>query len=127
MPEGLVKIGSDLYSTILPMVKAQVESQIKVRDLSAAKLSISPANHSSWAEARTDLVSENKTRLRAELEAELSGCSDVNEIENTRNLFHAKERGVGPWSTIRFLHFHARLTSTTTSCRSKSLEVAYVV
>jgi len=94
MPEGLVKIGSDLYSTILPMVKAQVESQIKVRDLSAAKLSISPANHSSWAEARTDLVSENKTRLRAELEAELSGCSDETEIENTRNLFHAKERGV---------------------------------
>ncbi|MDA9603638.1 hypothetical protein N9S30_00625 [bacterium] len=48
------------------MVKAQVESQIKVRDLSAAKLTIAPAGHSSWSEARTDLVSERKTKLRAE-------------------------------------------------------------
>ena len=29
MPEGLVKISSGLYETILPMVKQQVESQIK--------------------------------------------------------------------------------------------------
>ena len=28
MPEGLVKISSGLYETILPMVKAQVESQM---------------------------------------------------------------------------------------------------
>ena len=33
MPEGLVKISSNLYETILPMVRAQVESQIKVKDL----------------------------------------------------------------------------------------------
>lgn len=30
---GLVKISSNLYETILPMVRAQVESQIKVKDL----------------------------------------------------------------------------------------------
>ena len=28
MPEGLVKISSSLYETILPMVKTQVESQM---------------------------------------------------------------------------------------------------
>ena len=94
MPEGLVKIGSDLYSTILPMVKAQVESQIKVRDLSAAKLTIAPAGHSSWSEARTDLVSERKTKLRAELEAELGATSDETAIEDLRSTFNAKERAI---------------------------------
>ena len=29
MPEGLVKISSNLYESILPLVKTQVESQIK--------------------------------------------------------------------------------------------------
>jgi len=94
MPEGLVKIGSDLYSTILPMVKAQVESQIKVRDLSAAKITIAPAGHSSWSEARTDLVSERKTKLRAELEAELGATSDETAIEEIRKTFNAKERAI---------------------------------
>ena len=33
MPEGLVKISSNLYETILPMVRALFVSQIMVKDL----------------------------------------------------------------------------------------------
>merc|ERR1719359_2227190 len=61
MPEGLVKISSGLYETILPMVKQQVESQIKVRDLSHTSVSIAPADYSSWHDVRTELMAEAKT------------------------------------------------------------------
>jgi len=43
MPEGLVKISQSLYESILPLVKTQVESQIKVRDLSRASVTLAPA------------------------------------------------------------------------------------
>merc|ERR1712195_207989 len=65
MPEGLVKISSGLYETILPMVKQQVESQIKVRDLSHTSVSIAPADYSSWHDVRTELMSEAKTGFKA--------------------------------------------------------------
>merc|ERR1712159_822828 len=48
MPEGLVKISTSLYESILPLVKTQVESQIKVRDLSRAQVSVQPAEYTSW-------------------------------------------------------------------------------
>jgi len=38
MPEGLVKISSSLYETILPMVKTQVESQMCARATHALPL-----------------------------------------------------------------------------------------
>ncbi len=41
--------------SILPMVKAQVSSQIKVRDLSRCTVTASPAQFSSWNEARSEL------------------------------------------------------------------------
>ena len=53
MPEGLVKISQQLYESILPLVRTQVESQIKVRDLSRASVSVSPSEYSSWSEARS--------------------------------------------------------------------------
>ena len=58
MPEGLVKISSSLYETILPMVKQQVETQIKVRDMSRTQVSIAPAEFASWSDARAELMSE---------------------------------------------------------------------
>ena len=51
-----MKISSSLYETILPMVKTQVESQIKVRDLSSTAVSIAPADYSSWHDVRTELM-----------------------------------------------------------------------
>jgi hypothetical protein len=54
------KISSSLYESILPLVKSQVSSQIKVRDLSKAMVSIQPADHPSWSNARADLIVEAK-------------------------------------------------------------------
>jgi len=94
MPEGLVKIGTDLYKTILPMVKQQVESQIKVRDMSAAKITIQPADHTSWSDVRTELIAEKKAALRSELETELVALSDEGDIEKLRTSFSARERRI---------------------------------
>merc|ERR1719486_747307 len=60
MPEGLVKISQSLYESILPLVRTQVESQIKVRDFSRAQVSISPADFSTWNDARAELLTEAK-------------------------------------------------------------------
>lgn len=79
--EGLVKISSSLYESILPLVKTQVESQIKVRDLSKSSVTIEPAEFGSWADARAALVTEAKRPLKAQLEQEiaaLGGATDAN-------------------------------------------------
>ena len=86
-----VKIGTDLYQTILPMVQQQVSSQIKVRDLSAAKMTISPADATSWQEARTELLSEAKTALRSELETALSAAGSDSDIDSIKGKFTKKE------------------------------------
>lgn len=57
-------------------VKSQVGSQIKVRDLSATNVTISPSEHSGWAEARAELMAEAKASLRSRLETRLSSLGD---------------------------------------------------
>ena len=69
------------------MVQQQVSSQIKVRDLSAAKLSIAPSDATSWSEARTELLSEAKAKLRSELETELSTAGGDSSMESIRAKF----------------------------------------
>ena len=76
------------------MVKAQVESQIKVRDFSSAKLSIEPADSTSWSDVRQDLIAEHKTAMRAELETELASAADEAAVESIRTAFTKKERGI---------------------------------
>merc|ERR1712166_779824 len=93
MPEGLVKISSGLYETILPMVKQQVESQIKVRDLSHTSVSIAPADYSSWHDVRTELMSEAKTGFKARVEAELSAAQGEN-LSELKAAFHQEERAI---------------------------------
>ena len=81
-----------LFAAILPLVKQQVESQIKVRDFSNAKLVIEPADSTSWNDVRTDLVAESKNRLRADLEIELGAAANETEVEKIRTEFNARER-----------------------------------
>lgn len=92
MPEGLVKISTQLYDTIMPMVKAQVESQIKVRDMSTVSVNLQPAEFSNWQEARTSLMEEAKSTLRAKLEAELSALADDTSIDSIKELYNSRER-----------------------------------
>jgi len=91
MPEGLVKIGQDLYNAVMPVVTQQVASQIRVRDLSAAKVTLAPSEQTSWSDARNELVAESKSAMRAELETALSAASDDVSIEKLRKDFAARE------------------------------------
>ena len=95
------------------MVKQQVESQIKVRDLSRTAVTISPAEYGSWHEARSDLMSEAKVRssqskcvcgtsetlsacsqagLKARLETELAAAADDDALNALREKFSEQER-----------------------------------
>lgn len=94
MPEGLVKISQSLYESILPLVKTQVESQIKVRDFSKAQVTMAPAEFSSWADARSELMVEAKRPLKAQLQAELATAADATAQEEIRAAFVAREKAV---------------------------------
>jgi len=76
MPEGMIKVSSGLYESILPLVSTQVASQIKVRDFSEASVSISPAEFKSWDDARAALITEAKRPLKAQFDAEISAATD---------------------------------------------------
>jgi len=91
MPEGLIKIGQGLYDSILPLVRAQVESQIKVRDMSRTSVSIHPAEFASWSDARADLLLEAKRPLKAQLETEISNAVDDTEVQKIRKTFAQRE------------------------------------
>jgi hypothetical protein len=84
----------DLVPFPTTQVKSQVESQIKVRDLSAAKVSIEPADATSWSEVRNSIISERKASLATELETKLSAMSDPDMIESTRTEFKAREKAI---------------------------------
>jgi hypothetical protein len=73
------------------MVQQQVSSQIKVRDLSAAKLTISPSDTTSWQEARTELLSEAKNHLRAELETKLAATKNDGDLDKIKKEFVQRE------------------------------------
>jgi len=90
MPEGLVKISSDLYNTVLPMVAAQVGSQIKVRDFSGARVSIKPSEHASWKDARQHLVMQAQKPLRAKQDVELAAAADAAESSQIEKAYCAK-------------------------------------
>ena len=64
-----------ICSAVLPVVKAQVASQVRVRDFSNVSFQISPAEHSSWA-ACLEAETINATKpLRAERQRALAAIS----------------------------------------------------
>tara|TARA_B100001094_G_C17637301_1_gene533321 strand:+ start:105 stop:560 length:456 start_codon:yes stop_codon:yes gene_type:complete len=91
--EGLVKISSSLYESILPYVKSQVESQIRVRDFSECNVSIHPANFNSWEEARATLSKETSRRIKAQYQAEVAANGgDADRLSQIEATFKAQER-----------------------------------
>jgi hypothetical protein len=109
MPEGLVKISSGLYESILPLVKTQVESQIKVRDLSHAQVTIQPAEFGSWADARQALMSEAKMPARARLDSQISAAVDDAECKVLREAFSEQERQIEHDIDHKQMEFHLNL------------------
>ena len=76
----------------MPMVKQQVESQIKVRDFSKLQVTLAPADFESWHVARTETMAEAKAGLKAKLEAELSAAQDEEELQGLRRKRWRAER-----------------------------------
>tara|TARA_B110000046_G_scaffold21633_2_gene20431 strand:+ start:503 stop:805 length:303 start_codon:yes stop_codon:yes gene_type:complete len=72
MPEGLVKISTGLYDTVMPMVHNQVRAQLKVHDLSNMRCVIEPTEFSSWSQARNSLMETRKCAMKSELESRLA-------------------------------------------------------
>jgi len=88
-----LQISTQLYEAVMPMVKNQVSSQIKVRDLSATSVTIAPSEHSGWSEARAELMAEAKAGLKSRLETALSALGD-DDPTTLRNQFAKEEAAI---------------------------------
>lgn len=103
------RISSGLYESILPLVKSQVESQIKVRDFSSAQVTLMPAEHSSWAEAKSALVMEAKRAPKARFQAELAAAADADK-ERVQMEFGKLEREIENKVEHEIRDFHAEIS-----------------
>jgi hypothetical protein len=68
--------------------------QIKVRDLSRASVTITPAEFASWADARAELLTEAKRPLKAQFEAEMAGAANESETRQIRAAFDQREKAI---------------------------------
>ena len=76
------QISSGLYETLMPLVRQQVKSQIKVLDLSNMSVSIAPADYANWASASEALSREAVAPLKAEQKRALKrAAGDAAKIE----------------------------------------------
>ena len=95
--------------SILPLVKTQVESQIKVRDFSRASVSIAPADFASWDDARASLLTTAKAPLKSQLQAELAAASDDAEKTKIRDAFAQREAAIEAEIDHKNLDLHLSL------------------
>ena len=91
------------------MVKTQVESQIKVRDLSRAMVSIQPAEFASWSDARSELMVEAKRPLKAQLTAEVAAAANDGAADQIRVAFDKKEKALENEIDHRPLEMHLEM------------------
>lgn len=113
MPEQLVKISSNLYDTLMPLVKQQVESQIRVADLSKMAISIAPADHANWSTAADEMVREATAPLKAEMRRAIKRAGDDQTLlakinDDYSNKIERKQADV----TNVPLEFHVALKTT---------------
>lgn len=95
MPEGLVKISQSLYDTLLPLVRTQVASQVKLSDFSDFSVRIKPVNESSWEDVRSNVILGAKKPIQQERDTLLSAVvgdtpESRNEQENIRREYDRK-------------------------------------
>lgn len=76
------------------LISVPYSLQIKVRDLSRASVSISPAEFGTWSQARSELLLEAKRPLKAQLQAELAAAADETAAEEIRAAFQAREKAL---------------------------------
>lgn len=81
-----------------------------MRDFSRASVSITPAEFSSWADARADLITEEKRPLKAQLEGEIADAAgDKEAIATIRKKFAAEERAMESSIDHKPMEFHLSL------------------
>lgn len=66
LPDQMIKISTGLYETLMPLVKDQVRSQIKVADFAKMAVNIQPADHASWSAASESLTREAVAPIKAD-------------------------------------------------------------
>lgn len=107
MPEGLVKMSTSLYDAVMPVVRQQVESQVRVRDYSRASVSISPSDYSSWNAAMEQLTKEAVKPLKEERRRALA-CKGA-DVEKVNADFDAEEQKVTSEVQHKPREFHIEL------------------
>ena len=65
-----------------------------VRDFSKASVSIHPAEHASWSDARADLITEAKRPMKAKASAEIAAAPDEASQEALRVKYDRMERDI---------------------------------
>lgn len=104
-----MKISQTLYDNILPLVRTQVESQIKVRDMSRMQVHVMPAEYGSWQEARADLVMEAKKPLKAQMQSEIAAAGSEDKKSSIRDAFLQRERALEHEIDHRPMDLHMKL------------------
>jgi len=94
MPEGLVKISSSMYNAMAPAVRAQVASQLKVKDMSEFSVSASPADHRDWKAAREALVSRATASAKAAHAVRLTELNSEDEKTAEKATFRKSLRDI---------------------------------
>ena len=88
-----------------------------VRDMSNARVTIQPAEFGSWADARAELITEEKRPLKAQMEAEIAdACGDDEAIANIRKNFASQERVLESEIDHKPLEFHRSLGMSYNVC-----------
>lgn len=89
MPENMIKISSQLYQNLFPLVEEQVANQIKVTDLGTMKVQIEPADYSSWTQAMDSTTVGQGHALHEERKRAISAADEANKETISK---HFKER-----------------------------------
>jgi len=61
--DGLCKVGSQLMDHLMPQVKDQIASQVRVRNLGKLSVKATPSNFESWTAVRASMLNTEKLRL----------------------------------------------------------------
>lgn len=104
---------TSLYDTLMPLVKQQVKSQIKVLDLSNMTMQIAPADYANWSSAAEALSREAVAPLKAEHKRALRRASgDSEAIAQINSEYEEKIDAEQAAVANTPLEFYVELTTT---------------
>jgi len=75
--QGLYSIGQEMWEQVLPHVLEQVQSQVRTCDMTAMRLQIAPADHSSWTQVRQHVVDTETAGVRKNYMRKINSAVDA--------------------------------------------------